>query len=248
MPDRKALLLRLYKAFNDRDVGALVDAMHSDVDWPNFLEGGRVRGREALRAYWAGQFAMVAPEASPIEMLELSDDRVFVRLHYVIKALDGGGVWTDEITTNTFTFEDDLIRRMDWGEPEDGAVGEPDTLLINLFDALHNGDIEAAGALVHPDVDWPNIFGGDRIRGREALMAMWDEHITRLRPEVSLLEMIPLPDGRRRVRFNYVARNAQGKVFTDENLTVTFTFRDGAIQRMDWDDRPGMAQAPRDGR
>ncbi len=233
MPDRKALLLRLYKAFNDRDVGALVDAMHPDVDWPNFLEGGRVRGREALRAYWAGQFAMVAPEASPIEMLELSDDRVFVRLHYVIKALDGGGVWTDEITTNTFTFEDDLIRRMDWGEPEDGAVGEPDTLLTNLFDAFNAQDVEAAGALLHPQADWPDLFGDERLQGREAVMSMWAYQFTKYDPKIAVVDMTALPDGRWRARLSYEIRNLNGRLFSEEPATHLFSFRDGLIARMD---------------
>lgn len=235
MPDRKALLLRLYKAFNDKDVGTLVEAMHPDVDWPNFLEGGRIVGREALRAYWTEQFAMVAPEASPIEMRELPDERVFVRLHYVIKALEGGGVWNDEITTNLFTFEDDLVRRMDWGEPEDGALGAPDTLLIDLFDAFNAKDIEAAGALLHPDVDWPDLFGEERLRGREAVREMWAQQFERFNPEISLLEMTALPDGRRQAKVSYVVRTLDGKLFTEEPATHLFAFRDGLISWMNLD-------------
>ncbi|HRD47820.1 MAG TPA: nuclear transport factor 2 family protein [Caulobacter sp.] len=236
MPDRKALLLRLYKAFNDKDVGALVGGMHADVDWPNFLEGGRIKGREALREYWTRQFQIVSPEASPLELRELADGRVYVRLHYVIRAIDGGGVWTDEMTSNTFTFEQGLVRRMDWGEPEGGELGSPDTLVINLFDALGDRDVDAAGALLHPDANWPNLFGRDRVEGRDNIMSMWAEQISSFQTEVSLLEMTILPDGRRRVRLNYVARNQEGRVFTDENLVATFAFRDGTISRMDWED------------
>jgi ketosteroid isomerase-like protein len=223
----------LYKAFNDRDVGTLMDAMHPDVDWPNFLEGGRVRGRDALRQYWSEQFAMVQPEASPIEMLEVSGDRIVVRLHYLIKAMEGGGVWTDEITSNTFTFADDLVLSMDWGEPEDGAVGEPDALLINLFDAYNAKDVEAAGALLHPDVDWPNVMGTDRLHGREAVREMWAQQFLEFDARISLIEMTTLPDGRRKARVSYEIRDLTGKLFTEEPATHTFAFRDGLISWME---------------
>ncbi|MDO9474278.1 MAG: nuclear transport factor 2 family protein [Caulobacter sp.] len=233
MGDRKALLTRLYAAFNDRDVATLVGGMHPDVSWPNFLEGGRVEGREALTAYWTGQFAMVTPEASPIEMRELPDGRIVVRLHYVIKATEGGGVWTDEITSNTFTFEGDEIIRMDWGEPED-SPGASDALIVALFDAFNARDLEAAKALIHPEADWPDVFSEGRLHGRDQVLAMWSEQFRQFSPECFLIEMTALPDGRRRVRTNHVVRNLDGKIFTDEQATMTYKFRDGLIARIDW--------------
>jgi hypothetical protein len=233
MGDRKALLTRLYAAFNDRDVATLVGGMHPDVSWPNFLEGGRVEGREALTRYWAGQFAIVTPEASPIEMLELPDGRIVVRLHYVIKANEGGGVWTDEITSNTFTFAGDEIIRMDWGEPED-SPGASDGLIVALFDAFNARDLEAARALIHPEADWPDVFSEGRLQGREQILAMWSEQFRQFSPECFLIEMTALPDGRRHVRTNHVVRNLDGRVFTDEQATMTYKFRDGLIARLDW--------------
>lgn len=234
MADRKALLMRLYAAFNDRDVETLVGAMHPSVSWPNFLEGGRVEGREALAAYWTGQFAMVAPEATPIEVRELADGRMYVRLHYVIKAIEGGGIWTDEITDNTFTFDGDEITRMDWGEPEDGDPDETDALVIALFDAFNTRDLDAARAVIHPDADWQDVFSEDRLHGRDQILAMWSEQFRQFSPECFLIEMTALPDGRRRVRTNHVVRNLDGKIFTDEQATMTYKFRDGLIARIDW--------------
>jgi hypothetical protein len=236
MGDRKALLTRLYKAFNDRNVFTLLEGMHPDVSWPNFLEGGRIEGREALGAYWTGQFAVVAPEASPIEMRELSDGRIYVRLHYLIRAIEGGGIWTDEITNNTFTFDGDGIIRMDWGEPEDGGPGESDSLIIDLFDAFNARDLGAAAALLHPEADWPDVFSTDRLHGREQILAMWSEQLRRFDPEIALLEMTALRDGKRRARVNYVVRNLDGRIFTDEEATMTYKFRDGLIARLDWND------------
>lgn len=236
MGDRKALLTRLYQAFNDRDVVTLVEGMHPDVSWPNFLEGGRVEGREALTAYWTGQFALVTPEASPIEMRELSDGRIYVRLHYLVRAIEGGGIWTDEITNNTFTFEGDEIIRMEWGEPEDGGPGEPDSLVIDLFDAFNARNLSAAAALLHPEADWPDAFGDERLHSRGQILEMWSEQFRRFDPEITLLEMTALRDGKRRARVNYVVRNLDGRIFTDEEATMTYKFRDGLIARLDWND------------
>jgi hypothetical protein len=61
MGDRKALLTRLYKAFNDKDVVTLVEGMHPAVSWPDLLEGGRIEGRAALADYWARQFLLLTP-------------------------------------------------------------------------------------------------------------------------------------------------------------------------------------------
>ncbi len=51
------ILSGVYDAFNRRDIDAALARMHPDVDWPNAWEGGRVHGRDAVRAYWERQFA-----------------------------------------------------------------------------------------------------------------------------------------------------------------------------------------------
>ena len=55
----EALLRRTYAAFNARDVDAVIAVLHSDVDWPNAWEGGRVRGHAAVRSYWARQLEAI---------------------------------------------------------------------------------------------------------------------------------------------------------------------------------------------
>jgi hypothetical protein len=59
---REALLRRMYEVFatDERDT-FLPRCLAPDVDWPNMLDGGRLHGREAVRAYWARQFATGTP-------------------------------------------------------------------------------------------------------------------------------------------------------------------------------------------
>jgi ketosteroid isomerase-like protein len=44
------LLRRTYDAFNARDLDTALALMQQDVDWPNAIDGGRVRGHDAVRA------------------------------------------------------------------------------------------------------------------------------------------------------------------------------------------------------
>jgi ketosteroid isomerase-like protein len=50
------VIRRCYAAFNARDLDAALGGVHADVDWPNAIDGGRVRGHEEVRGYWTRQF------------------------------------------------------------------------------------------------------------------------------------------------------------------------------------------------
>lgn len=41
------------------------------------------------------------------------------------------------------------------------------------YRAFNARDLEAAAALMHPDVDWPNAWEGGRVVGREAVTDYW---------------------------------------------------------------------------
>lgn len=114
MGDHKALLTSLYEAFNRKDIEAVVASMHPDVSWPDLFGEGRRSGRDALRAMWRDQFSKIDPEATPISITTLQDGRVEVTLAYVVRTLDGK-LFTEEVTTNTYRFRDDLVISMEWG-------------------------------------------------------------------------------------------------------------------------------------
>lgn len=50
------LLKSAYEAFNRRDIEGILSTMHPDVDWPNAIEGGRIKGRDGIREYWQRQW------------------------------------------------------------------------------------------------------------------------------------------------------------------------------------------------
>ena len=104
-------LKRVYAAFNARDLDTAVSLMHPDVDWPNGWEGGRIQGRDAVRAYWTRQFESIRSTVEPLEFTE-AGDRVAVTVRQVIRDLDGN-VLSEGRTSHVYTLRDGLVTRMD---------------------------------------------------------------------------------------------------------------------------------------
>lgn len=61
MTDIKTLLERAYSAFNKRDIDGALALMTQDVSWPKASEGGKVTGKEEVRAYWTRQWVEYGP-------------------------------------------------------------------------------------------------------------------------------------------------------------------------------------------
>jgi hypothetical protein len=106
------LLERAYAAFNARDIEAALTLMHADVDWPNGMEGGRVAGQEAVRAYWTRQFQMIDSHVEPVGFTEAEDGRIAVNVHQTVRDLDGT-VLSDGLVTHVYTLDAGLVTRMD---------------------------------------------------------------------------------------------------------------------------------------
>lgn len=83
------VLKRIYDCFNARDVDAVLAALADDVAWANGMDGGHVHGREAVRAYWTRQWAMVDPHVEPVRFGQAADGSIVVEVKQVIRDLEG---------------------------------------------------------------------------------------------------------------------------------------------------------------
>jgi hypothetical protein len=115
-PERELHLRAMYKAFNARDIDAVLRGMTADVDWPNAWEGGRVRGHAGVRAYWTRQWATIDATVEPITFVARPDGVVVVEVHQVVRDLDGALIDEGRVL-HAYVFLDDLIARMDVEEP-----------------------------------------------------------------------------------------------------------------------------------
>jgi hypothetical protein len=84
----------------------------ADVDWPNAWEGARVQGRDSVRDYWTRQWAAIDPTVNPLAITTRPDGSLAVRVHQVVRALDGTQLSEAEVV-HVFVFRDGLIARME---------------------------------------------------------------------------------------------------------------------------------------
>jgi hypothetical protein len=112
----RELLVIIYRAFNARDIDAVLARMHTDVDWPNGMEGGRVHGHQAVRDYWTRQWGMIDPHVEPVDFRTDEDGRTVVDVHQVIRDLTGN-VILDAMVEHIYLIEDGLINSMEIRKP-----------------------------------------------------------------------------------------------------------------------------------
>jgi hypothetical protein len=124
MGNTRALIAQAYSAFNQRNIDGVLALMVDNVSWPKASEGGRVVGKEAIRAYWSRQWQEFDPHVEPIEAIDREGGKTEVRVHQLVKSL-GGEVLSDSEVWHVYTIANGLIERMDIGEGDAGSAGKP---------------------------------------------------------------------------------------------------------------------------
>lgn len=116
-PSRQDQLKAVYAAFNRRDIDEVLSLMQPDVDWPNGMEGGRVHGCDAVRAYWQRQWGMIDPHVEPVSMQGDEAGNLVVNVHQIIRDLSGK-VLKDQFVQHVYSFRNGLIDHMDIRIPD----------------------------------------------------------------------------------------------------------------------------------
>ena len=102
MPDIERTIEQAYSAFNRRDIDGALALMTEDVSWPKASEGGKVIGKEEIRAYWTRQWSEFNPHVEPLAMTEEDGGKIRVRVHQLVKSLNGD-VLSDSEVLHVFT-------------------------------------------------------------------------------------------------------------------------------------------------
>ncbi|MFC5863142.1 nuclear transport factor 2 family protein [Acidicapsa dinghuensis] len=118
MADTKMIIEQAYSAFNKRNIDGALALMTEDVSWPKASEGGRVRGKEEIRAYWTRQWREFDGHVKPVEITEEDIGKIRVRVHQLVKNLQGDVLWDGEVL-HVFTVNSGLIAAMDLGDQTD---------------------------------------------------------------------------------------------------------------------------------
>jgi ketosteroid isomerase-like protein len=113
------ILKRIYDRFNARDIDGVLVALADDVAWANGMEGGHVHGREAVRAYWTRQWAMVSPHVEPVSFHRADDDAIVAEVRQTVMDLEGKPLQgqthglKDKTVGHVFRFRDGKVTRFD---------------------------------------------------------------------------------------------------------------------------------------
>jgi hypothetical protein len=126
MANTQALIVQAYSAFNRRDIDGALVLMSESVSWPKASEGGRIVGKEEIRAYWTRQWKEFDPHVEPLEMNDRDGGKTEVKVHQVVKSL-GGDVLFDGQVWHVYTIANGLIERMDLKEEDLNSAASPST-------------------------------------------------------------------------------------------------------------------------
>jgi hypothetical protein len=106
-------------------------------------------------------------------------------------------------------------------------------LLRAAYAAFNARDIDAALAVMTPDVSWPRAFKGGFVRGPEEIRAYWTEQWSEIDGHVEPVVFHLEDAGQILVDVHQVVRDLAGAVLADEQVGHRFTFKDGLIQAME---------------
>jgi hypothetical protein len=124
MTNPQTLIATVYSAFNQRNVDGVFALMSESVSWPKASEGGRVVGKEEIRAYWTRQWNEFDPHVEPIEVIDRGEGKIDVQVRQVVKSL-AGELLSDSIVWHAYTTANGLIERMDLGHGGTASEQEP---------------------------------------------------------------------------------------------------------------------------
>lgn len=122
MAKTRTLIGQAYSAFNQRDIDAALALMTEDVSWPKASEGGKIVGKEAIRAYWTRQWSEFDPHVEPLAMSEEDGGKTRVRVHQLVKSLQGN-ILSDSEVVHVFAMRDGLIAAMELRDEADSNAG-----------------------------------------------------------------------------------------------------------------------------
>jgi NAD(P)-dependent dehydrogenase (short-subunit alcohol dehydrogenase family)/ketosteroid isomerase-like protein len=106
-------------------------------------------------------------------------------------------------------------------------------LLRSAYDAFNTGDVEAAAALMAPDVAWPDAETGGALHGRDEVRRHWRDQADAPRPRIDVERISLRADGRLAADVRLAVPGPDAGPGTTDRLVHLFTLDDGQIKRME---------------
>ncbi len=111
---------------------------------------------------------------------------------------------------------------------------EAEQILRDAYAAFNARDLDAAIALMHKDVDWPNAWEGGRVRGHADVRAYWERQFAAISSQVEPERFTEESDGSITVDVHQVVHDAQtGELLTDSRVRHRYRLEGNLIIRTD---------------
>jgi hypothetical protein len=102
-------------------------------------------------------------------------------------------------------------------------------LIVRYYDALERRDIEAVLEMTHPRVRFHDFLGGGEVDGLAAARDFY-RRMFELAPDLDVIAIETLPDGRIRVDMQSSVHSPSGHLWSDTRQEATYAIADGLIQ------------------
>ena len=106
-------------------------------------------------------------------------------------------------------------------------------MLRAAYSAFNARDIDAALAIMTPDVAWPKAFKGGFVHGHREVRAYWTEQWREINPHVEPTSFFPENARRVLVDVHQLVRGLAGNILADEHIGHRLTIEHNLIQSME---------------
>jgi len=112
------------------------------------------------------------------------------------------------------------------------VIQDASQLLLEAYAAFNARKIDAALALMCPDVVWPNGMEGGVVHGHAGVREYWTRQWGMINPRVEPLS-IREEEGRFDVEVQQLVKNMEGQVLVDRIVHHVYRLRGGRIASME---------------
>jgi hypothetical protein len=106
-------------------------------------------------------------------------------------------------------------------------------LLEQAYRVFNARDIDAALAMMHPAVDWPNGFEGGTVHGHAEVRDYWTRQWKQIDPRVDPVGFSTEEDGRIAVDVHQVVRDRAGNLLSDGMVQHVYRIENGLVVSME---------------
>lgn len=238
-------IAQLFDAYNGRAFDRCVAMLTDDVEWPNEVESGVLKGREAVRAYFT---EITAPLRARYELISLhtgAEGQVSALSRQVVASAADGSLWSSTRVLHRFTLLGDRIARMQ-AEQDVQAVTFPGIadLLARLHTAINMRDLDAIVACYAPNAHFADTFESGEVKGLDDVRSHFAHLLDTVRLKLVVLSHALEPDDRVRARVQVETRGTSGGLWQDDTITIWYRLERGLIVDQDVDDSGRDENAP----